>query len=126
MDHLGQGMEKGKRGALVNEFPFATVDSIDEQQQRTDEEMAMSKKLDMFLKRHSFRCFAFDSPFLMTSRSKSLSFMNMSSFLDIAISSSVRCCCSSIESTVAKGNSLTSAPRLPFSMPWPRWSMFCR
>lgn len=50
MDHLGQGMEKGKRGALVNEFPFATVDSIDEQQQRTDEEMAMSKKLDMFMK----------------------------------------------------------------------------
>lgn len=50
MNQLGQGGDKGKRGALVNEFPFATVDSIDEGHQRTDEEMAMSRKLDMFMK----------------------------------------------------------------------------
>jgi hypothetical protein len=51
MNQLGQGLDKGKRGALVNDFPFATVDSIDEgHNQRTDEEMAMSRKLDMFMK----------------------------------------------------------------------------
>ena len=47
MEHLGK---KGKRGALVNDFRFATVDSVEEGNNRTSEEIAMSRKLDLFMK----------------------------------------------------------------------------
>ena len=43
-------LAEGKRGALVNDFGFATVDSMEEPNQRTSEEIAMSRKLDMFMK----------------------------------------------------------------------------
>jgi hypothetical protein len=46
MENLGEG----KRGALVNDFRFATVDSVEENNQRTSEDIAMSRKLDMFMK----------------------------------------------------------------------------
>lgn len=46
MDNLGEG----KRGALVNDFRFVTVDSAEENQQRTSEDIAISRKLDMFMK----------------------------------------------------------------------------
>lgn len=48
MENLGN--KKGKRGALVNDFRFATVDSVEEGNNKTSEEIAMSRKLDLFMK----------------------------------------------------------------------------
>lgn len=46
MNNLGEG----KRGALVNDFRFGTVDSVEDPQQRTSEDIAISRKLDLFMK----------------------------------------------------------------------------
>lgn len=48
MDNLGN--VQGKRGVLVNDFKTGTVDSIDDGNHRTSEEIAVSKKLDLFMK----------------------------------------------------------------------------
>lgn len=54
MESLTGMNEQGKRGALVNDLRFATVDSIEDGQIRNSEEAAMSRKLDMFMKESDF------------------------------------------------------------------------